>query len=256
MEGTWVHLTDPRTRRSYYANMASGTSLWRLPSALGNTMGRATPNAAALQSSVVLPNGWLQYEDIGSGRFYYAHTQSGQTTWTMPAEAKPTPITQRDAFVFDEGMRLERGDGEIEEEESDDAAEDEEGGGEGAVPVRPSVAHVTAKRAARRLKILEEILISERSYVQQLQTLRKVYLTPLRTVADNPSGKGQIMTHAEIDAIFINIELIVHVNEGFLAELEGELDQRGGEWKSVQYGEIMQRHGKQLKGCYTSYVCN
>jgi hypothetical protein len=83
-----------------------------------------------------------------------------------------------------------------------------------------------------------------------------VYLTPLRTVADNPSGKGQIMTHAEIDAIFINIELIVHVNEGFLAELEGELDQRGGEWKSVQYGEIMQRHGKQLKGCYTRYVSN
>ena len=57
-----------------------------------------------------------------------------------------------------------------------------------------------AKRAARRVKILEEIVTSERVYVNSLSTLRKVYLVPLRTVAALPAGKGQIFSHEELGA--------------------------------------------------------
>jgi len=83
-----------------------------------------------------------------------------------------------------------------------------------------------------------------------------VYLLPLRTVADLPAGKGQIFTHQDLDAIFINIDLIITVNEAFLRELETELEARDGQWKQVQYGEIIKRAAKQFKGCYTRYVNN
>ena len=46
------------------------------------------------------------------------------------------------------------------------------------------------------------------------------------------------------------------VNEDFLRDLETELEARGGEWPSVQYGEIIKRAAKDFKGCYTRYVNN
>ena len=77
---------------------------------------------------------------------------------------------------------------------------------------------------------------------------------PLRTVADQP--KGQIFTHAELDSVFTNVELIIAVNEAFLRELEDELARCGGDYSTVAFGEIIQRGAKQFKGCYTRYVTN
>ena len=56
---------------------------------------------------------------------------------------------------------------------------------------RGGEAAAKAQKAARRLKILEEILLSERKDAMLL-SLMKVYLVPLRTVW--PRGKGQIFT--------------------------------------------------------------
>ena len=56
-----------------------------------------------------------------------------------------------------------------------------------------------------------------------------LHRAPLRTVADQPSGKGQIFTHKNLDDIFINIDLLIQVNESFLGTLESELEMhRGG----------------------------
>jgi len=106
------------------------------------------------------------------------------------------------------------------------------------------------KRAARRLKILEEVVSSEAKYVQALQTLEKVYMIPMRMVADQP--KGAIFQHADLDAVFINMDVIVKVNSEFLEELEAE----AGKFPDVNYGQIIARAAKKFKGCYTRYVNN
>jgi len=113
-----------------------------------------------------------------------------------------------------------------------------------------------AKRAARRLKILEEVLNSERMYVKQLRTVNKVYIEPLRMVADMPAGKGQIFSHADLDNIFLNIDLLIKVNEGFLSELEAELNAREMDFARVEFGAIIKNAAKHMKGCYTRYVTN
>ena len=61
----------------------------------------------------------------------------------------------------------------------------------------------------------DEVLASE-----ALQTLKKVYLDPLRMVADAP--RGVIFTHEELDAIFLNVDVITKVNDKFLGELLAE----------------------------------
>ena len=114
-------------------------------------------------------------------------------------------------MVFEEGLRQELAeDGGNEDDDdasNDDDLEDDDFNtpSDADAAIDPVVAKA-AKRAARRLKILEEILISERTYVQALSTLRKVYLVPLRMVAD-AQGKGQIFSHEDLDAVFINIDL-------------------------------------------------
>ena len=189
----------------------------------------------------------------------------------MPQEARPPTTAASDAAVFEAGMRDEPEDEGEEDEEDDDVDEPDELDEEAMLEASPSMAPGASppldrasstddaaakaqKRAARRLKILEEILLSERKYVQSLLSLMKVYLVPLRTVAEMPAGKGQIFTHADLDAVFLNIDMITKVNEHFLQELEAELQLRQGRWEDVQYGEIIKRGERQFKGCYTRYV--
>ena len=51
-------------------------------------------------------------------------------------------------------------------------------------------------------------------HVDALRVLAKVYVDPLRMVADAP--KGVIFSHKDLDAIFLNITVIIKVNENFL----------------------------------------
>jgi hypothetical protein len=261
----WVHLHDEAAGVSYYANMTTKATSWRLPPELGGSE----------PLFVRLAGGWLQFEDEATGRPYYYHKPTQRTVWEMPAEARPPPTEARDAAVFEAGMRAEpEGAGEEEEDdgfvdEADVIEVGDEGGGEGgegggepelrssaAAPepleeLSAKSAAKAAKRAARRLKILEEVLNSERMYVKQLRTVNKVYIEPLRMVADMPAGKGQIFTHADLDNIFLNIDLLIKVNEGFLSELEAELNAREMDFARVEFGAIIKNAAKHMKGCYT-----
>ena len=96
------------------------------------------------------------------------------------------------------------------------------------------------KRAAQRLKILAEVLASEKKYVDGLQTLEKVYMVPLRTVADQP-GKGAIFSHKDLDAVFLNMDVICKVNTKFLDELQSELQAKEDSWPDVHFGPIIMK---------------
>jgi hypothetical protein len=78
--------------------------------------------------------------------------------------------------------------------------------------------------------------------------LKKVYLDPLRMIADT---KCAIFTHADLDQIFGNVDIIAMVNGKFLEELEAE----HAKWPAVNYGAILGSFAKQFKGCYARY-CN
>ena len=79
--------------------------------------------------------------------------------------------------------------------------------------------------------------------MQALKTLEKVYLDPLRMVAE-AGQKGAIFTHADLDAVFLNINVIATVNKKFLLELEAEHEK----WPDVNYAPIIKNNAKQMKG--------
>jgi len=91
---------------------------------------------------------------------------------------------------------------------------------------------------------------TEQSYVDALRCLTKVYVDPLRMVADVP--KGAIFSHADLDSIFLNITVITKVNETFLAELAAEQTSSS----SPNYAPILKKAANKFKGCYTRYVNN
>ena len=247
----WVLLTDPKTSASYYANTRTRVTSWECPPELGG------PGNGFEPVFVKLHGGWLQYEDEASGRFYYYNMHTQQCQWSMPAEARPVLSATRETF---DAIAVGNADdaGHEEEETDDEDLVDEPDEYTASEPPSPrqDLTQKAADRAARRLKILEEILDSERTYVKSLGILKKVYVLPLRTVADSSVKKGQIFTQHDLDAVFINVDLIMTVNEHFLSELETELAAREGDWRQVQFGEIIKRAAKQFKGIYTRYVSN
>jgi len=62
-----------------------------------------------------------------------------------------------------------------------------------------------------------------------------------------------IFTHNDLDAIFLNIDLISKVNDKFLEDLEAEWEANAPE---VRFADIFKRAARQFKGCYTRYVNN
>ena len=219
----WVYLPDGAGKH-YYADLTSGATTWERPAELDASPSAAaavTPRQQGRRGSVKTAK-WVEYMDETHGQPYFYNEVTGETAWFIPAD-------DDDDIDDDEAPAVETSS----EEAAKEAAKAE-------------------KRAARRLKILEEILSTEESYVGALRTLGKVYVEPLRMVADVPEGKkGRIFTHAELDAIFLNITVITKVNEKFLEELEVE----HANWPAVNYAPIINAAAKQFKGCYTRYAC-
>ena len=232
----WVYLTDEASGYSYYANTKTQQTSWTAPPELGGgDAEEATPY-------LKLDNGWYQYKDDRTGRLYYYNQSTQATEWAAPPEAGAD-----DDYVSDDDIRSaspshkdEAGD---DEDDVDGAEEDvfvRQTCSAASAPVRRlSEASVRAepeadpeeeeeekrrqeeqKRKAKRLRILGEFLSTEQTYVQAVQTLEKVYIDPLRMVADAP--KGALFSHADLDAVFLNLSVISKVNQKFLEELEAE----------------------------------
>lgn len=102
--------------------------------------------------------------------------------------------------------------------------------------------------ATARDSIAKEMLQTERSYVENLQTTIELFISPLKVYI----AKGKPIVKEEVlDGIFSNLELIVNVN----VQLLDGLEQRLGNWSNQQcVGDVFMTLAPFLKS-YTQY-CN
>lgn len=83
------------------------------------------------------------------------------------------------------------------------------------------------QKLAKRARVAQELVETERSYVYQLGLIVQQYLNPLRLAVDN---KKEIITPADIKNIFGGIEVIYQYNSALLKTLE----QRVAQWSDAQ----------------------
>uniref|UniRef100_A0A674HU93 Epithelial cell transforming 2 like n=1 Tax=Terrapene triunguis TaxID=2587831 RepID=A0A674HU93_9SAUR len=103
--------------------------------------------------------------------------------------------------------------------------------------------------ADRRTRIARELLTSEKNYVHMLETVRDVYVTPLKAAL---ASNRAILSHANVQIIFSDVLDALQLNRQFLNELTERLQ----EWRPSQcLGEIFTQFGWQLQ-TYTNFFNN
>lgn len=85
--------------------------------------------------------------------------------------------------------------------------------------VSPGKSNDANKRKNFRLQAVQEILTSERSYINQLQILMKYFVDPLKD--------KEILSNQEFTVLFGQIEMIYNLNTELLKNLESDLDNVG-----------------------------
>eukprot|EP00300_Choanocystis_sp_HF-7_P021888 c20992_g1_i1.p1 GENE.c20992_g1_i1~~c20992_g1_i1.p1 ORF type:complete len:452 (-),score=114.05 c20992_g1_i1:47-1402(-) len=100
----------------------------------------------------------------------------------------------------------------------------------------------------KREKVLEEIVETEKKYVQQLAAIVNAYLVPLRERAQATQRPISLDT---IGAIFSNIDQIYNVNQSLLAAFETSVQERDAE----NFGQIMLKYAQFFKA-YITYITN
>ena len=279
MSSSWVYLVDEATGYSYYANTSSGETSWEVPSELGGPSGDSER-----KPYVQLENGWFQYKDDRTGRSYYYNLRTQHVEWSAPPDSGAArrgthQCSLEDDYISsdDEAMpppipHGAMGGSEVDEDDIDGAEDNVlvqhlDGSQKPKLGREPSKSQVETeaeeaarkakekaeRRAANRINNLKEFVQSERKYVDKIHVLEKVYVDPLRMVADMGASKGAIFSHADLDAVFLNISVISKVNTKFVEELEEE---EAKNWPNVNYAPIIEAAAKKFKGCYTRYVNN
>uniref|UniRef100_F7IQ51 Epithelial cell transforming 2 like n=2 Tax=Callithrix jacchus TaxID=9483 RepID=F7IQ51_CALJA len=101
----------------------------------------------------------------------------------------------------------------------------------------------------KRTRVVRELLQSERKYVQMLEIVRDVYVTPLKAAL---SSNRAILSAANIQILFSDILRILSLNRQFLDNLRDRLQ----EWGPAHcIGEIVTKFGSQLN-TYTNFFNN
>jgi hypothetical protein len=76
---------------------------------------------------IPLPNGWMERIDDSTGKSYFIHNTSGETTWSHPilkrGKRKPTEDAARDEFVGQDEEDSDREDRKGDEETGFDRSE-------------------------------------------------------------------------------------------------------------------------------------
>ncbi len=93
--------------------------------------------------------------------------------------------------------------------------------------------------------VINELVSTERSYVQRIRTLKNDYADPLRKFSR--SKETAIIPSYEAKTLFGNIDNLVPVNEAFLADLDAMMASNG-EGPVGGIGDICLKHFKELKG--------
>ncbi|KAM7172524.1 epithelial cell-transforming sequence 2 oncogene-like isoform 2-T2 [Macrochelys suwanniensis] len=103
--------------------------------------------------------------------------------------------------------------------------------------------------ADRRTRFARELLTSEKNYVHMLETVRDVYVIPLKAAL---ASNRAILSHANVQIIFSDIVDALQLNRQFLNDLTERLQ----EWSPSQcLGEIFTQFGWQLQ-TYTNFFNN
>uniref|UniRef100_A0A8C3S8N2 Epithelial cell transforming 2 like n=1 Tax=Chelydra serpentina TaxID=8475 RepID=A0A8C3S8N2_CHESE len=103
--------------------------------------------------------------------------------------------------------------------------------------------------ADRRTRFARELLTSEKNYVHMLETVRDVYVIPLKAAL---ASNRAILSHANVQIIFSDIVDALQLNRKFLNDLTERLQ----EWSPSQcLGEIFTQFGWQLQ-TYTNFFNN
>ncbi|XP_053568104.1 epithelial cell-transforming sequence 2 oncogene-like [Bombina bombina] len=101
----------------------------------------------------------------------------------------------------------------------------------------------------KRTRFAREILRSERQYVQSLQTIRDIYVVPLKAAL---SSNRAILSIANVQIIFADILDILQINKQLLDDLTERLQ----EWGPAQcLGDVFVKFGSRLK-IYTNFFNN
>jgi len=101
-----------------------------------------------------------------------------------------------------------------------------------------------------RTKVATEILTSEQNYLEQIDTLKELFMDPLRQSLLTPRP---IITTDKIGLIFSNINFIRAIN----GELYAKLEQRLNNWSPAQnLGDIFVEKAPSLQYSYSHYVNN
>ncbi|KAL5529987.1 hypothetical protein ACEPAF_6244 [Sanghuangporus sanghuang] len=100
--------------------------------------------------------------------------------------------------------------------------------------------------------LINELVVTERTYVQRLRILKNSYADPLRSYAK--SKDTAILGLYESRTLFGNIDYIVPANEAFLHDLE-QMMSRNGVQTVGGIGDVALRHFKELQNfeCYKGY---
>ncbi|KAI8914777.1 hypothetical protein DFJ77DRAFT_463294 [Powellomyces hirtus] len=123
-------------------------------------------------------------------------------------------------------------------------------------PSTPTLSHTASSESlpgsSKRAKIANEILQSERRYVDSLLQLRKSFFEPLMTVVGTAS---EVIPKKTIQSIFSELRGLINVNTELRKQLESRLDEQP--WNSTNgcIGDIFLNLAPYLK-MYSSYVKN
>ncbi|RSH95410.1 hypothetical protein EHS25_000497 [Saitozyma podzolica] len=119
------------------------------------------------------------------------------------------------------------------------AAEDDDGREAAHEAWAPNKREEMAKRLSN---LIEELVRTERSYLQRIKVLKQCYADPLRAFAKDQNT--QIIPLYEAKNLFANIDLIVPASHAFLADLEAMWASEQGE---ATVGDVCLRHFKDLR---------
>lgn len=104
----------------------------------------------------------------------------------------------------------------------------------------------------RKLRTLSEMVKSERVYLNQLRSMKEIYLAGINKLAKEFKAKGQkIVAEEDIAAVFCNVEQLFALHLDMFQDFEAALEQ----YPNKSIGEIFLKRMSQFEG-YFKYVSN
>lgn len=213
----WRKLFDPATGHYYFQHIDTLESTWVRPMGFVEPVSPTSMNGA-----------WVKMVDQTSGREYYHNTATMVSSWTRPegaeiGEPQAQRLTQIPEATPREGASTHSELSSMASMASELAVELLKE--PGAQEEQQELQTPESKAAKKRLMVATEVLTTEKTYAQSLETLVHSFMVPLQIAAQTDEP---IISQASIDKIFSTVQTVFDFNRKLLADL----DARMTEWKT------------------------